>query len=112
LHVSYLFIKGKRTGKTPAKVEWVIFFITEKTTDRQYYFKEYKTVFTFIAGTYSEMTAMRVANWLLDNKRIVAAYNQVKKMHESILLGIIKKHGKAAYLLAVLNNLGVPNDIF
>jgi plasmid replication initiation protein len=108
LCISYLLVKGKRTGRTPAKVESVIFFIVPKTTDRQYYFDDYKIVFNITANAYGDSVAMSIADWLMDNKRIVAASERLAEVRKDITDGVVKKHGLHNYLLAVLEGFGMP----
>jgi plasmid replication initiation protein len=111
LHISYQFVKGKRIGQTPAKVEQVIFFIVPKKEDRQYYFENYRVVFNVLAGIYDDSIAMSIADWLMDNKRIVAASERLEDIRKEIKEGEIKKHGAHNYLLPVLQGLGVPVDL-
>jgi plasmid replication initiation protein len=111
LYVSYQFVKGKRIGKTPAKVEYVIFFITKKTADREYYVDAYKIVFNVLSGIYGDSTAMCVADWFLDNKRIVAACERLDEIRENIKNGTIAKHGAHNYVLTILKNFNVPPEL-
>jgi plasmid replication initiation protein len=108
LHVSYQFAKGRRIGQVPAKVERVKFFIVDtKAANRQYYFEDYKVVFNVVAGVYDESTAMGVADWFMDNKRIVAASERLAEVRRDMREGVIKKHGAHNYMLAVLEGFGV-----
>jgi plasmid replication initiation protein len=109
LHVSYLFFKGKRCGKTPAKIEQVKFFIAEKITDRKYYFDDYRTVYSVLESIYDSSIALGIADWFMDNKRIVAASERLAEVQRDTADGVIKKHGAHNYLLAVLEGFGVPS---
>jgi plasmid replication initiation protein len=111
LYVSYTLVKGRRVGRTPAKVEQIMFFINPKTTDRQYYWDDYKNVFNFLANVYGDSAAMAVADWLMDNKRIVAVSERITRLKQDVADDKVAKAGLHNYLLLLLADYEIPENL-